>query len=193
VPESDLNAAYSVIDEIQKTIDYLYNRAEEFAESGDLLKEFKIYEHLEKLNPNDAVIYFNKGVILFELNKYEEAAAQFIESTVKGEAENNWEVIEDSETYLKQLIEKLPGNTDILHTLAELAMEQEKFTEAESYFLKVLFLNPEDKIAHLNLGHLYHHQNHKNGEALKHFKKYLELNPDGEDREEIESIIIDLQ
>ena len=193
VPESDLNSAFSVIDEIQKTIDYLYNRAEEFAESGDLQKELKIYEHLEKLNPNDAVIYFNKGVILFELEKFDEAVEQFIESTVKGEAENNWEVIEDSESYLKQLAEKLPGNIDVLHTLATLSLEQEKFQDAEKYFQKVLFIDPEDKAAHLNLGHLYYQGNSQNGEALKHFNKYLELNPNSEDREEIESIIENLQ
>ena len=193
VPSSDLDTAFSVIDEIQKTIDYLYNRAEEFAESGDLQKELKIYEHLEKLNPNDAVIYFNKGVIVFELEKFDEAVDQFIESTVKGEAENNWEVIEDSESYLKQLTEKLPNNTDILHTLATLSLEQEKFADAEKYFQKILFINPEDKGAHLNLGHIYYQGGDQNDKALQHFSKYLELNPTSEDRVEIDSIIANLR
>ena len=100
---------------------------------------------------------------------------------------------DSSESYLKQLSEKLPGNTDILHTLAMLSLEQEKFTDAEKYFQKVLFVNPNDKAAHLNLGHLYYKGESPNGEALKHFNKYLELSPNSEDRQEIEDLVENLK
>ena len=50
-----------------------------------------------------------------------------------------------------------------------------------------------DEIAPLNLGHLYFRDTRRNDRALMHFQKYLELKPEAEDRETIETIMAELR
>lgn len=193
IPEDQVAAANSVLEEIDKTIEALFKRAEAFYEAGESEKELEIYNHLAKLLPTNEDVFFNRGVILFDLKRYEEAAHSFIEAVLNARSARNVPVVEDSQAYLLQIEEQTPENIELLHALASFSLEAGNDIVTEKYYRKILSLNPDDDVAHLNLGHLYFRDSNRNDRALMHFQKYLELKPEAEDREIIETIMADLR
>lgn len=193
IPETYIDAAGAVLAEIDKAITALLRQAEAFAEQGDFHKELEIYEHLTKLLPNDELVFFVRGVALFELERYEEAVRSFSEAAVNAQTNRNIPIAEDSKSYLQQMEEKMPDNVELLHALASFSLEAEDLQKAEEYYRRILSCKADDEIAHLNLGHIYYHDPNLNRQALAHFRKYLELKPEAEDRETIEAIISELQ
>ncbi len=69
------------------------------------------------------------------------------------------------------------------------------FTQAKVYSLaieaytKSLSFNPDNPRAHYNLGLLYEHTWGDSKKALFHLRKYLRLNPDAENKEDVENLI----
>lgn len=63
--------------------------------------------------------------------------------------------------------------------------------QAIATFKKAASIRRSSPDAHLGLGESFNAAGNKN-EAVKHYKKYLELKPDAEDRLEIEAILNDL-
>jgi tetratricopeptide (TPR) repeat protein len=63
------------------------------------------------------------------------------------------------------------------------------YGEAIEAYEKALFYNPGIAEAHFNLGLLYNKYQQDSDKAIVHYRKYLELNPEAEDKEEIKAII----
>ncbi|MCK4387782.1 MAG: hypothetical protein KAW00_03325 [Dehalococcoidia bacterium] len=172
---------------MEHRIDNLRKQASELAQSGDIQRELSILSQLAKLVPNDETVLFNRGVILFELGRYKEAADSFIASLANNH--NYVELFEDSIQYLKQIAEKLPEDVGILHNLATFSKSKgENNKTVEQYYRKILSIKPTDALAHLNFGYLYYEQD-DDISAYHHFMEYLELEPESDERARIESII----
>lgn len=192
IPREQGGAAERVLDEIEKTIEALHRQADALAEKGDLPKELEVYNYLAKLQPDDEVVFFNRALILFDLERYPEAASSFIQAVINGIAAKHLTVVEDSKAYLQEILQKVPPDPEILHTLASFSLEEEQPAEAEKYYRMILDLKPGDEIAHLNLGYLCYRDERRNHQALQHFREYLKLKPGAEDREAVEAIIKEL-
>lgn len=187
VPRDYLGSAQKALTEMEHRIDNLHKQASELAQSGDIQRELSILSQLAKLVPNDETVLFNRGVILFELGRYKEAADSFIASLANNH--NYVELFEDSIQYLKQIAEKLPEDVGILHNLATFSKSKgEDNKTVEQYYRKILLIKPTDALAHLNLGYLYYEQD-DDISAYHHFMEYLELEPESDERARIESII----
>ncbi|MCK6622283.1 MAG: hypothetical protein HUU32_06495 [Calditrichaceae bacterium] len=193
IPREQGGAAERVLDEIEKTIEALHRQADALAEKGDLPKELEVYNYLAKLQPDDEVVFFNRALILFDLERYPEAASSFIQAVINGIAAKHLAVVEDSKTYLQEILQKIPPEPEILHTLASFSLEEEQPAEAEKYYRMILDLKPGDEIAHLNLGYLCYRDERRNHQALQHFREYLKLKPGAEDWEAVEAIIKEIE
>lgn len=193
IPREQGGAAERVLDEIEKTIEALHRQADALAEKGDLPKELEVYNYLAKLQPDDEVVFFNRALILFDLERYPEAASSFIQAVINGIAAKHLTVVEDSKAYLQEILQKVPPDPEILHTLASFSLEEEQPAEAEKYYRMILDLKPGDEIAHLNLGYLCYGDERRNHQALQHFREYLKLKPGAEDREAVEAIIKEIE
>lgn len=188
VPQDFIDDAQEALDETEYKIDDLYVQASKLHQSGDVQKELSILTQLAKLVPNDETVHFNRGVILYELRRYKEAADSFIASLTNNN--NNYlELFNDSLQYLEQIEKVLPDDVEVLHNLATFSRVNEaENSVVEHYYRKILSIVPEDALAHLNLGYLYY-EDSDDISAYHHFKKYLELEPESDQRATIESIM----
>ena len=175
---------------MNKMIDDFYHQAESFDEDGDAEEELRIYDQLFELVPDDETVAFNRGVIQFDLGKYEDAAESFIVSAFN---RNDDDIRDDSEDYLNQILEELPENLSILHSLASLAMENGDGELIEKFYSRIIEIDPSDPLSHLNLGHYYYADNLDDELARGHFKRFLELSPGSDEAEEIKNILDEME
>lgn len=156
----------------------------------------ELYNQLAELVDGDPTVSYGRGVLLFESGRKVEAAEAFIETVgTRGNlTDAEYEAHQkESEEYLLRLAEALPDNVSILHTLAGKAMSEKDNAGAIARYEKILALSPTDSIAHMNLGLLYCQNPNDNALAARHFKAYLELQPEAEDRPAIEEMLAQLQ
>lgn len=66
------------------------------------------------------------------------------------------------------------------HTLAQIYIEQQQYAEAAEEYEKALLVDEQDAVAHFNLGLIEGKHFSKKEQALYHFKRYLQLVPEGE-------------
>jgi tetratricopeptide (TPR) repeat protein len=155
----------------------------------------ELYNQLAELVDGDPTVSYGRGVLLFESGRNAEAAEAFIETvgTQGNLTDAEYEAHQkESEEYLLRLSAALPDNVSILHTLAHKAMSEKDNANAIARYEKILAVFPSDSIAHMNLGFLYYQDPNANTRAARHFKTYLELEPQAEDRAAIEEILASL-
>jgi tetratricopeptide (TPR) repeat protein len=100
--------------------------------------------------------------------------------------------LDEAESYLEHLAARLSENLPLRHTLANIALFNEDDKKAKEYFEPILALAPADSVAHVNLGHLYAQDQRERSRAVWHYQRYLELEPQAEDRAAIESMLAGL-
>lgn len=71
--------------------------------------------------------------------------------------------------------------------------ELKAYPNAINAFEKSLALNPLNAQAHAHLGLLYKHVQNDPEKASQHLQAYLQLNPNADDRQELEALIALLQ
>lgn len=81
------------------------------------------------------------------------------------------------EAALKNASRQEPENVGIYRELGILSLQQKKFKEAESTYLLILKLSPDDSQAHFYLGNVYYELK-KNAQAIEELKKAIQLKPD---------------
>ena len=84
VPRPHFGEAIDAIDEVEETIVDLYEEAEELAARGNLSAELEVYDQLVETDPENHAVFYNRGHILLELGRWEEAAAALIEAVSLG-------------------------------------------------------------------------------------------------------------
>ncbi len=68
-----------------------------------------------------------------------------------------------------------------------------KYREAEKLYLQALERTPDAASIHFNLGVLYQNGLRSSASAVKHFRKYLELNPQARDADQVRAWINELE
>lgn len=88
-----------------------------------------------------------------------------------------------TETKVKALADK--QSLDIHYNLALAYHKTKMYKEEEQEYLKCLKIDPDDAYVHYNLAILYDDKFNDNAKAIRHYRKYLDLSPLGEDTENV--------
>ena len=84
VPRQHFGEACDAIEEVEETVVDLYQEAEDLAARGNLAAELEVYDELVETDPENHAVFYNRGHILLELGRWEEAAAALIEAVSLG-------------------------------------------------------------------------------------------------------------
>jgi Flp pilus assembly protein TadD len=187
VPQPSLSAAQNVLREIKTEIDGLYREIREHARQGDRQAELRALTRLAQLLPDEARAHFHRGALLVQMGKDEEAADALIASLINNRG--NEELFNDTYEELERLSARHPENVHILHNLATFSVSRGRDLQSvEKYYRRIIAVQPEDAMAHLHLGYIYY-EGGDDISAYRHLKRYLELEPQSEEREAIEQIL----
>ena len=74
--------AQEIVDRNHTKIEQLYDRAEHLAETENSEQELRIYDILSELVPDNLAVHYNRGNVLIELDRLDEAAESLIEAIV---------------------------------------------------------------------------------------------------------------
>jgi tetratricopeptide (TPR) repeat protein len=159
IPYEYHEVAEGILEEDKVRIDALYERLSETKEPE---KELEIYNELIELDPDDAMAFHNRGVLLYERENYKEATESFIQSASlimtfhesEDIAEEADEILGESENALQNVIEKDSENLDALHTLASISWYRGELSHAKEFYEKILSIKPDDEIAKENISNL---------------------------------------
>jgi tetratricopeptide (TPR) repeat protein len=72
-------------------------------------------------------------------------------------------------------------------------MREGRYRDAEEAYLKALEESPNDPDVHYNLGILYDDHLKNDEKAALHYRKYLKLNPYGQDVDQVKSWLMQLE
>jgi len=189
VPASTFDKARMIIEEIEASIVTLHEEAERYSNEGNTPAELETYRKIVRMVPTDHIAAFNLGAALFESEQYEEAIEQFGKVLLMA----GTKAADDVEEYCVEIISRIPDSLSALHVLADIERLRGNPEEAIAYIERILSIDKNDPIAHLNLGYLLYEESDDDAEALGHLKHYLDLKPDAEDRETIETMISELE
>lgn len=202
---NSVNSPYSIIlaaedmeeaEEVLSIIDDLQNQLHEkleLAESkNDINEQMKILTELESITPEDSALYYNKAQLLDEKGDYQNASDALIESFNLDVANGAVEDVDETENYLKEMLDKVENKTNILHCLATISAFNGDLEGSANYYTELLEIDKNDPIAHLNLGHHYYSNTEDDAKVKFHFNMLLELEPESEERESIEAILRNL-
>jgi Tfp pilus assembly protein PilF len=172
----------------------LFRKAKDLAASGnpdDLNKALELYDQALKYNPEDPVIWNNKGTILVRMGKYEDALKAYdsalnLNSEYSAAMINKGIVLSKINKYADalDLFEKSIG-LDSTNSVAwynkGLALARlNKFKDAIASFNTSIDINPEYVDALYSRGKLYY-TNEQYNVALESLNRVLELKPDDQD------------
>lgn len=76
--------AQEIVDNNRTKIEQLYDRAEHLARTKNSEQELRIYDILSELVPDNLAVHYNRGNILIELDRLDEAVESLIEAIVLG-------------------------------------------------------------------------------------------------------------
>lgn len=189
VEREQLEQARSIHEALENAIESLYEQVSELEGEENAAEELELLGKLAELVPQDEMVHFNRGVLLFDMQRLGEAAESF---TAAAFNRNDMEVRQDATDYLVEILEKLPQSQAILHNLASLAMESGNIEDAEGYFKRIVENDPEDAVAHLNLGHIYYANTDDSDLTLHHMNAFLLVSTDSPERMEAERIVSEL-
>ncbi len=127
-------------------------------ESGQLDEAAAAYTRLADIRPNEANIYFNTIIQMYDEAKLPDQAI----------------------AAAKQMIERVPESSDAVYNLGYMFQKLKKYADAIEEFKKAVVLRPDFEYAYMNLGYCYSMtNNHKNSVSV--FKKLTEIAPDNID------------
>ena len=94
ISPEDIDAANDLTDETEEAVEDLYLQAEELAETGNRHQELEVYDILAGTDPENAAVHYNRGSVLLELQRWEQAADSLVEAVALGlkSAEANLEL-----------------------------------------------------------------------------------------------------
>lgn len=193
LPVEDIEEA----EEVMKQLDDLKNSFDKKFESAennkDLDKQLEILMELESITPEDSVLFYNKAQLLDEKGDYQNASDALIDSFNIDFENGEIEDIEDIENYLIEILDKVDTKTNTLHCLATISAYKNDNDKALKFYEKLLELDENDPIAHLNLGHIYYSHLEDDEKVKFHFNKYIELETNVDAIEPIKAILKNLK
>ena len=160
-PNSDQKKkAISILDKIhnQQMLDTLFKESYDYICLGKEEEGINKIKQFLELNPNVGNAWFLLGWAFRRLGNYFEARDAFKRAIEIGPPEtdalNELAIClmelgdyKNSRIYLGQALRKEPENVKIISNMGILSIKEKKIDEAEGFFLTVLEIDPEDKIA----------------------------------------------
>jgi tetratricopeptide (TPR) repeat protein len=192
LPAEEMTKAEEVLAVIDKLKENLHEKLEAAEKSEDIDLQLELLTNLESVTPEDPVMYYNKAQLLDEKGDYQNASDALIESFNLEMTNGAVDDIEDIENYLVEILDKVGSKSNILHCLATIFAFKGDVENSFEYCKKIIDLDENDSIAHLHLGHHYYSHTEDDEKVKDHFKKFIELEPESEERESIEEILKNL-
>ncbi|MCB9248589.1 MAG: hypothetical protein H6613_08595 [Ignavibacteriales bacterium] len=189
VPADVIDEAEEVLLKIDELKENLHEELEAAEKKEDIDLQLKILLELESVTPEDPLVYYNKAQLLDEKGDYQNASDALIESFNLEMNNGTVDDIEDIENYLVEVVDKVENKSNILHCLATISAFKEDTDSSFEYCNKIIALDENDAVAHLQLGYHYYSNTEDDEKVKFHFKKYIELDPESAEREAIEEIL----
>ena len=189
LPVEDMDEATEVLtkmDELEKSLNEKLELAEK---KEDVNLQLELLTELESVTPDDSLLFYNKAQLLDGKGDYKNASDALIESFNLDYSNGTVDDIEDIENYLIEVLDKVEAKGNILHCLASISAFKGDIENSFNYYNKLVELDEKDPIAHLNLGHLFYSETEDDEKVKLHFNKYIELEPESEERTAIETIL----
>lgn len=82
---------------------------------------------------------------------------------------------------------------DMHYNMAVVYAKEGRFKDAQAEYLRALRIDPADAAAHYNLAILYDDELNNKSRAAAHYRKYLQLNPNAPDQNEVQEWIMRLE
>lgn len=181
-----------------------YGRGNAYAELGDYEEAVGDYTESIRLDPDQPGVYVNRGLVLSYQGRYEEAVADYREALLLNpsyaRAYNNlaWTLAHDLDADYEEALEcalrAVELDSDEYHhdTLAMVYYKLERYDEALEHYSVALSLDSHFAASYRGRGDVYlalgDHQ-----AALEDYERYLDLDPEASDRQEVEETIEWLQ
>ncbi len=132
-----------------------YRLAQCYQKVGQYEKAEGIYSNLAQISPDDAKVYFNNIIRMYDEAKMPDKAVNAA----------------------KKLIDLDPNNHESHYNMGAMLVKQKKYPEAIESFKKAIELKPDFVYAYANMGYSYS-QMKKYSDAVEAFKKLVEVAPD---------------
>jgi tetratricopeptide (TPR) repeat protein len=192
LPAEDIEEAEEVLDVLDNLENELNKKLEIAENNNDLEKQLEIILELESIKPEDSVLFYNKAQLLDQKGDYENASEALIHSFNLDYENGEVEDLQDVEDYLLEIKNKVKSKTNILHCLATISLYKHDNETALKYYSELIESDENDKIAHLNLGHIYYSHFEDDEKAIFHFKKFIKLETNRNEIEPIKAILDNL-
>ena len=138
-----------------QSININYRLAQCYQNVAQYEKAEGIYSNLAQMSPDDAKVYFNNIIRMYDEAKMPDKAVNAA----------------------KKLIDLDPNNHESHYNMGAMLVKQKKYTESINSFKKSIELKPDFMYAYANMGYSYS-QMKKYSNAVDAFKKLVELAPD---------------
>lgn len=189
LPAKDRNEAAIVLTKMDEFEKRLHEKLELAEKNEDVDLQLELLTELASVTPEDSVLFYNKAQLLDEKGDFQNASESLIESFNLDFKNGTVDDIEDIENYLIEVLEKVEAKSNILHCLATISAFRGAIDNSIKYYNELIALDDNDSIAHLNLGYLFYSENLDDNKVKLHFIKFIELEPESEEREAIEAIL----
>jgi len=193
-PELNYNLAklYNMLNEVEKALKYAW-RAKElklkkvsdaydligniFFKMQDFENSLQYYKEVIKIDPKDAMSYYNLGCVYYELKDLEKAEESWKNAIKREKRKKGGRKEEKSfkdELDISLIVETRPASFYSHKSLGSLYLQQNLKENALEEFKKAVELEPADPEPYFEIGKIYYELNDTK-EATFYFEKYLYL------------------
>lgn len=175
--------------EIQKEIDEKQKMMAALREQNDA-KVMQLVEQAKKLNESGAEIKklenkLGEAILESERDEYNRRI-----QNLKTESEHAVQELAQAK-YLQTEFQEELGQS--YYRMGNMLFEQRLFGKAVEHYQKALQYNPQLSYAHHNLGVIYDYYLNNNPEALKHYKQFLNMDPEDTNVDKIHERMLELE
>jgi len=107
------------------------------------------------------------------------------------QAEKMTDVLDDARRDISAISKR--QQRDMHYNMALVYAKEGKFREAEREYLRALRMDPTDAESHYNLGILYDDEFNDKRRAAMHYRRYLKLNPSGQDADAVKGWLMQIE
>jgi tetratricopeptide (TPR) repeat protein len=184
VPVADEERSRAVLATFSEVVAGLHSQAALHAERAEAVEELAAYEEILALAPEDQVALFNRGVLLMETGRHEEALDCLV--PLIGRVEDD--TLADIHHHLQGISRRAPS-IPVFHAMADIERVRGDVDAVRRHLEDALRMDANDAMTHLTLAYLFYEDAGSDTESASHFRRYLDLVPDADDREVIETIL----
>ncbi len=167
-------------------------------EAGDVLRALELFNRELELNPGASPIMINRGILLGELSRTDEAIAAFeevLDMSPRDKAAYTELVAlymsKDDMAKAEELLDELSGfaapDPSLWFNIGANLSNADRYEEAMEAYGKALALDPEFSIAVREIGYLMIRTGNMQG-AIEKLDQYLDLAPAAPDRDQVKSM-----